>query len=72
MATWPGSPSHRTTSAWNFQYRYMGAGPVGKFRIFDLPSRIGTPQTYEGDFFYIRTGHRADLATSGYRIAEAD
>jgi hypothetical protein len=57
--------------AWNLQYRYMGAGPVGKFRIFDLPSRIGTPQTYEGDFFYIRTGHRSDLAANGYRISEA-
>jgi hypothetical protein len=59
-----------TKWAWNLQYRYMGAGPVGKFRIFDLPSRIGTPQTYLGDFFYIRTGHRADLAASSYRTSE--
>ncbi len=58
--------------AWNFQYRYMGAGPVGKFRLFDLPSRIGSAQTYLGDFFYIRTGHRADLAASGYRISEGE
>jgi len=58
--------------AWNLQYRYMGAGPVGKFRIFDLPSRIGSPETYLGDFFYIRTGHRADLAASSYRISEVE
>jgi hypothetical protein len=63
----PGEPDAGAKWAWNFQYRYMGAGPVGKFRIFDLPSRIRTPQTYLGDFFYIRTGHRADLAASGYR-----
>jgi hypothetical protein len=68
----PQAPDAGAKWAWNLQYRYMGAGPVGKFRIFDLPSRIGTPQTYIGDFFYLRTGHRADLAASGYRTAEAD
>jgi hypothetical protein len=66
----PEAPDAGAKWAWNFQYRYMGAGPVGKFRIFDLPGRIGSPQTYLGDFFYIRTGHRADLAANSYRTAE--
>lgn len=56
--------------AWNFELRDRGAGPVGSFRILDLPSRIGTPQTYTGSFFHVQTGHRADLAERGYR-AEA-
>ena len=34
--------------AWNLTHRYVGAGPVGKFRIFDLPSRIGSPEEYKG------------------------
>jgi hypothetical protein len=66
----PGASDAGAKWAWNLQYRYMGAGPVGKFRIFDLPSRIGSPETYLGDFFYIRSGHRADLAASSYRISE--
>jgi hypothetical protein len=66
----PQAPDAGAKWAWNLQYRYMGAGPVGKFRIFDLPGRIGSPQTYLGDFFYVRTGHRADLSASGYRTAE--
>jgi hypothetical protein len=57
--------------AWNFAHRYRGAGPVGRFRILDLPSRIGSPQIYEGDFFWVRTGHRSDLAVSDYREPEA-
>ncbi len=66
----PQDPSAASKWAWNFQYRYMGAGPVGKFRIFDLPSRIGSPQTYEGEFYYVRTGHRADLSASNFRAEE--
>ena len=58
--------------AWNFQHRYRGAGPVGSFRLLDLPSRIGSPEIYLGTFFYIRTAHRADLVASGYRVEEAD
>jgi hypothetical protein len=65
----PEDPGAGVKWAWNLQYRYMGAGPIGKFRIFDLPSSIGTPQTYLGDFFYIRTGRRADLAASDYRLS---
>jgi hypothetical protein len=58
--------------AWNYLHRYVGAGPVGHFRILDLPSRVGSPQVYEGEFFWLRTAHRADLGVSGYRVPEAD
>jgi hypothetical protein len=57
--------------AWNFQHRYRGAGPVGTFRLLDLPSRIGSPEIYRGSFFYLRTAHRADLVSTGYRVEEA-
>jgi Protein of unknown function (DUF1329) len=57
--------------AWNFEQRYTGAGPVGSFRLLDLPSRVGTPETYKGTFFLLRTAHRADLASSEYRVPEA-
>ena len=53
--------------AWNLQMRYRGAGPIGRFRLLDMPGDIGTIQTFEGSFFYIQTGHRADLPKSGYQ-----
>ena len=55
--------------AWNFEERDRGAGAVGSFRIFDLPSKIGTPQTYSGTFFFVKTSHRADLPESDYEAA---
>jgi hypothetical protein len=57
--------------AWNFEMRYRGAGPVGRFRLVDLPDRVGVPETYLGDFFLVKTGHRADLAASDYRVPES-
>jgi hypothetical protein len=57
--------------AWNFEQRYRGAGPIGRFKLVDLPDRVGTPHTYLGDFFLVRTGHRADLAASDYRVPES-
>lgn len=57
--------------AWNFEKRYRGAGPIGRFRLIDLPGKIGSPETYLGDFFLIQTGHRADLAASDYRLPES-
>ncbi len=48
--------------AWNLELRYRGAGPLGRFRLVDMPSRIGTTHTYEGSFFLIQTGARSDLA----------
>jgi hypothetical protein len=57
--------------AWNFEMRYRGAGPVGRFRLVDLPDRVGAPETYLGSFFLVKTGHRADLAASDYRVPES-
>jgi len=58
--------------AWNLQMRYRGAGPVGKFRLVDMPASLGSVQTYEGTFFYIQSGHRADLAKTDFQLPEAD
>jgi hypothetical protein len=57
--------------AWNLQTRYRGAGPIGKFRIVDMPGQVGGVLTFEGTFFYIQTGHRADLAKTDYALPEA-
>lgn len=57
--------------AWNFELRYRGAGPVGRFRLLDLPDRLGSPETYIGTFFQVTTSNRADLAESDYRVPEA-
>jgi Protein of unknown function (DUF1329) len=64
------APDAAVKWAWNFELRDRGAGPVGSFRIFDLPGKIGTPQTYKGTFFQVQTGHRADLVDRKYK-AEA-
>jgi hypothetical protein len=58
--------------AWNLERRYRGAGPSGKFRIVDMPSRVGGTQTYEGSWFFLQTAHRADLPESDYRVAGSD
>jgi hypothetical protein len=60
------APDAAVKWAWNFEERDRGAGAVGSFRIFDLPSGLGTPQTYTGSFFFVRTSHRADLPESNY------
>src|SRR5262245_60343388 len=68
----PAAPDAGLRWAWNFEQRYRGAGPIGRFRLLDLPDpRIGSPHTYLGDFFVIRTGHRSDLAASEYRVPES-
>jgi hypothetical protein len=36
-----------------------------------MPASLGSVQTYEGTFFYIQTGHRADRAKTDYRLPEA-
>jgi len=54
--------------AWNLERRYRGAGPIGSFRLLDLPdprvlaSRTSA-QVFEGDFFFVQTGARADLSS---------
>ena len=57
--------------AWNAEYRYRGAGPVGRFRIIDLPSSVGDQMTYEGWFYLVQTAHRADLGEQDYTLGVA-
>jgi hypothetical protein len=74
-------PQAATKWAWNYAHRYRGAGPVGRFRILDLGAGnapkilgyrlLGNAQTFEGEFFWVTTGHRADLVADGYRTPEA-
>jgi hypothetical protein len=52
--------------AWNLEYRNREAGPRGHFRITDMPSRAGGIQVYTGEFFQLRTSHRADLIGSAF------
>ena len=67
----PDDPQAGAKWAWNLELRYRGAGPIGSFRILDLPDRLGKPETYTGTFFLVATANRADLAASGYRTPEA-
>ena len=57
-------PAAGTKWAWNLEYRNREAGPQGHFRITDMPSRTGGIQIYTGEFFHLRTSHRADLPNS--------
>ena len=59
-------PAAGTKWAWNLEYRNREAGPRGHFRITDMPSRAGRVQVYTGEFFHLRTSHRADLAESAF------
>ena len=68
----PAAPDAGSRWAWNLQQRYRGFGPVGEFRLVDMPSQIGSVETYLGSFFYAQTGHRADLAATGYRVPERE
>lgn len=54
--------------AWNLEHRNRGAGPHGRFRITDMPSRIGGIQVFTGEFFHLRTSHRADLVDSDFAV----
>lgn len=63
--------AHAAKWAWNFERRYRGAGPWGRFRLVDLPSRAGGVQVYRGEWHQLQTGHRADLAKSHYRVPKA-
>jgi Protein of unknown function (DUF1329) len=62
----PDAPDAGLRFAWDLERRYRGAGPVGHFRLVDMPSRIGGIQTYLGAWFLLQTGLRADLADTGY------
>jgi hypothetical protein len=56
--------------AWNLQLRFRGGGHHGRFRIVDFPSRVGSAQTYEGNFFLLPTTGRADLPDTDYVLEE--
>jgi hypothetical protein len=66
----PEAPDASTRWAWNFQQRFRGFGPVGSFRLTDMPSRLGSVETYRGTFFYVQTAHRADLPETDYRVPQ--
>ena len=68
----PAAPDAAMRWAWNFDKRYRGAGPVGRFRLIDFPSRMGAIQVYEGSFFWLQSRERADLAATGYSIPGVD
>jgi hypothetical protein len=67
----PEAPDAGAKWAWNAELRYRGAGPVGRFRLLDLPGRIGSAMTYSGTFFLVATDNRTDLPDSDYRVPEA-
>ena len=67
----PKAPDAGLRWAWDLAQRYRAAGPVGHFRLLDIASRFGGDQTYEGEFFFLQTSHRADLAAGEYREPDA-
>lgn len=66
------SPDAGVKWAWNLEQRYRGAGPHGRFRITDMPSRIGGIQVYTGTFFQLRTRHRSDLVDTNFVVPGAE
>lgn len=58
----PDAPDAALRWAWNVEWRHRGPGIRGPFRLVDMPGRVGRPQTYEGTWSFLQTGHRADLA----------
>ncbi|MCP5043656.1 MAG: DUF1329 domain-containing protein [bacterium] len=66
----PKAPDAGGRWAFDVEQRYVGAGYRGAFRITDLPGRVGSPQVYEGDFYFLKVAHRADLAEQDYRIED--
>ena len=48
----PGDPDAALRWVWNFARRHRAAGPRGSFLIVDLPSRVGSPQFYRGEWYW--------------------
>lgn len=67
----PQDPQAGLKWVWNLEQRYRGAGPAGSFRITDMPSRVGAVEIYKGEFFQLKTAHRADLPPE-YAVPEAN
>jgi hypothetical protein len=55
--------------AWNLERRHRGPGVRGRFRLVDMPSRLGGMQVYEGEWSFVQTSHRADLASRAEAVA---
>ncbi|MAJ61573.1 MAG: hypothetical protein CBC48_17490 [bacterium TMED88] len=53
--------------AWNLEKRWRGAGAHGRFRLTNLPVRMGPAMRFIGRFFVFQTAERADLAKTDYR-----
>lgn len=58
--------------AWNMEMRWRGAGHQAGFRLVDLSTGLGGDLSFEGRFFFLQTRHRADLASQGYAIEDAE
>ncbi|HEU4430413.1 MAG TPA: DUF1329 domain-containing protein [Myxococcota bacterium] len=63
--------------AWNLERRYRGAGPMGSFRLIDLPDSRAlaawtSPQLVAGEFFLVQTGARADLPSHQERSSRGN
>jgi hypothetical protein len=50
--------------AWNYRYRYMGAGFRGKFRLIEVNPRKGKGDPYEGSFAWVALRGVPELADS--------
>lgn len=48
--------------AWNLELRHRGPAAAGRFRLIDMPSRLGGIERYEGEWTYV-AGHAARGAT---------
>lgn len=66
----PADPQAGARWAWDFAWRYRGAGPHGELVIHELAPGKERSQEYSGKWFLQLTRHRADLAATGY-VAEA-
>ncbi len=61
-----------TRWAWNLEKRWRGEGPHGRFRITNLPTRMGPVLRFEGDFFAFQVAERADLKATDYAWSGTD
>ncbi len=67
----PEAPDAGARWAWNLAFRNRGAGPLGRFRLSEMPPAQARPLVYQGRFFLLQTGHRADLPAPDHAVPEA-
>lgn len=68
----PADENAATRWAWNLEKRWRGAGPHGRFRITNLPARMGPVLRFEGDFFAFQAAERADWKETDFRWPGTD